>query len=236
MIKKMFRRMFPKPVPFPSHEASLQVLKERGFGPRYVVDVGAYRGSWTEMFKRFFPSAKVIMVEPQGSKAPFLNKVCAELNDVVYSDALVGAEHGKNVRFVEMETGSSVFEESSDYERQYSEKTQTTLDHLLQNYPEFARLDFLKLDVQGYELEALKGASKTLQNTELVLMEASFIPINKGCPLIGEVIAFMSARDFRLLDFCSQIRRNDGALWQTDLLFIKNNSKHLPQPHLLKSE
>lgn len=35
---------------------------------------------------------------------------------------------------------------------------------------------------------------------------------------------------FCLLDFCSQTRRRDKALWQTDLLFIKNDSPYLPIP------
>ena len=58
-------------------------------------------------------------------------------------------------------------------------------------YPAFRRVQLLKLDVQGYELEVLKGADGLLSAAEVVLLEASLIPVNKGCPLIADVIRFM---------------------------------------------
>jgi len=128
-----------------------------------------------------------------------------------------------------METGSSVFEELSYANRNYVEKKLITLDSLLERYPEFRNLDFLKLDVQGYEINVLQGASALLNLTEFVLLETSLISRNKGCPLFYEVIQFMNAKNFRLLDFCSQHRTKDGVLRQTDLLFIKNTSALLPK-------
>jgi hypothetical protein len=66
-------------------------------------------------------------------------------------------------------------------------------------------------------------------------METSFIPINKGCPLILEVLTFMDSMGFRTLDFCSQVRRKDGTLWATDLLFINKRSQLAPDPQLDES-
>lgn len=222
--------------PFPSIEASLDALKTWGFNPGHVIDIGAYHGEWTKMLKQRFPQASVLMVEAQTDKAEILGSVRRQFDDKVFiSSSLLGPEDGKQVEFTEMETGSSVFEEQSPYQRNKTLREQITLDTLIKEYPDFARPDFLKLDVQGYELEVLKGASQLLANTEIVLMEASFIPVNQGAPLIDEVIAFMSGHGFRLLDFCSQIRRKDGALWQTDLLFIHNASKFIPPAELDES-
>ena len=131
-----------------------------------------------------------------------------------------------------MGSGSSVLEESSPYHRKYVEKELKTLDCLLESYPEFKKIDFLKLDVQGYEINVLQGASNLLERTEFVLMEVSLIQINKGCPIFSDVIKFMTEQNFRLLDFCSQNRRKDGALWQTDLLFISNTSVFVPKSSL----
>lgn len=218
---------------YPSIDGALGYLKEWGFQPDSVIDVGAYHGEWTKMLKGIFPNAKVLMVEGQNSKYPILKDVCSSFDgDVVLEIALLGAQDGEKVSFVEMETGSSVLEESSPYKRNYVEKELITLDSLLANYPAYQKVGFLKLDVQGYELDVLKGASKLLEQTEFALMEASLIPINQGCPLISEIIEFMTARNFRLLDFCSQIRRKDGALWQTDLLFVNNTSAFMPKPSL----
>ena len=146
--------------------------------------------------------------------------------------ALLGSETGRTVKFAEMETGSSLYEENSPYHRKVITRTITSLDDLLQD--DTRVVDFIKLDVQGYELEVLRGAKTRLKQAQVVLMESSLIPINLGAPLIDDVVEFMRNHDYRLVDFCSQIRRLDGALWQTDLLFIRKNSPYLPSEQLSK--
>ena len=58
----------------------------------------------------------------------------------------------------------------------------------------------LKADVQGYELEALRGANQTLRKTEVILLEVSTLPYNIGAPLLAEVVAFMAERRFLVYD------------------------------------
>jgi hypothetical protein len=99
-----------------------------------------------------------------------------------------------------------------------------TVDEVLKR-KDIIKADFIKLDVQGFELEVLKGASKTLESAEVVLMEVSLIEINKGAPLINEVMQFMVSRGFICYDICSIVRRPlDKALWQTDLIFVNKSS------------
>lgn len=59
----------------------------------------------------------------------------------------------------------------------------------------------LKLDVQGFELEVLRGAEKTLGNTVAVELEVEFQEIYKGQPLFGEISEFLVERGFRFEDF-----------------------------------
>ena len=91
----------------------------------------------------------------------------------------------------------------------------------------FEKIDLLKLDVQGYELEVLRGAERSLLNTEVILMEVSLLGVNQGAPLVNEVLQFMAQRNFRAYDVCSFIRRPlDNALWQSDFVFV-NEASHL---------
>ncbi|HEY1600605.1 MAG TPA: FkbM family methyltransferase [Pirellulales bacterium] len=211
---------------------SLEFLKRQGWLPTSIIDIGAYVGDWTRMCRTVFPDAEVLMVEAQQNKIGNLKRACVELGaGVSYELALLGPQTGTNVRFVEMETGSSVFEELSPYKRNYVEKNQVTLDSLIASRG-WPNPNFLKLDVQGYELEVLKGGSKAVQHAEVILLESSLLSINKDCPLVFDVLHFMAQSGFRLLDICSLIRRRDGALWQTDLLFLRCDSQLLPSNSL----
>lgn len=95
--------------------------------------------------------------------------------------ALLGACENKEVEFIEMGTGSSVLEENNTYaQKDRVTKKTTTLDKIIETTDAWKKIDFLKLDVQGYELEVLAGASIALKSCEFVLMEASLIPVNSG--------------------------------------------------------
>lgn len=220
---------------FPSVESSLRCLKNWGYRPRKIIDIGAYHGEWTRMFREIFPNSAALMIEAQEGKRSILKTCCEFLKkEAQFEIALLGAEDGLEVEFIEMDggTGSSVFEERSPFRsREKIKKRVRTLD-VIASEKSFSEADFLKLDVQGYELEVLKGAKNVLANTEVALIECSFIPSNRGCPLVAEVIQFMVDNGFRPVDFCSQIRRLDGALWQTDMLFIRSTSEFFPSARL----
>jgi FkbM family methyltransferase len=80
----------------------------------------------------------------------------------------------------------------------------------------------VKVDVQGGELDVLRGAAETLQRTELVLLETSLVELIPGQSLLHEVVAFMATRGFVVYDvFGGHLRPLDGALAQLDLAFAR---------------
>jgi hypothetical protein len=82
--------------------------------------------------------------------------------------------------------------------------------------------NFLKIDVQGYELEVLRGATNSLQAFEAVLLEVAIIEINEGAPLLHEVTTFMAARGFIASEICEIHRRPlDKAMSQIDVIFVR---------------
>ena len=58
--------------------------------------------------------------------------------------------------------------------------------------------DLIKLDVQGYELQSLRGGLGCLRHAVAVLTEVSFIEFYPGQCLFEEVVEFMAAEGFRL--------------------------------------
>jgi hypothetical protein len=58
----------------------------------------------------------------------------------------------------------------------------------------------LKLDVQGYELEALKGCAALLDRFDYVIAEGSFVELYKGQALAHEIIRYLDQHGFRLVN------------------------------------
>jgi FkbM family methyltransferase len=204
----------------PNEKLSLTDLRQRGFNPRMIVDVGAYEGTWTRSVKEIWPEAQVRMFEPNSEKTEKLNAVSESLG-VAFSNELLGARDGEESQFHVMETGSSVYAENSNVDRHVVTKKLRRLDSVLNGQ----RVDFLKIDTQGYELEVLKGATQALKDAEVLLLEMSLIPINKGAPLMHDVVAFLKQREFVLYDIVElHPLIGDGALWQIDGLFVKEQS------------
>lgn len=84
-----------------------------------------------------------------------------------------------------------------------------TLDNCLSEHPELM-LDFIKSDVEGADLDVLKGATKSLQNVKGIRVEVSFMERFIDEPLFGEVDAFLRQHGFELFILSREhwLRRN----------------------------
>jgi Methyltransferase FkbM domain len=81
----------------------------------------------------------------------------------------------------------------------------------------------LKLDTHGYEKNILEGAGDTLDETEVLIIEAYNYRISDEAFLFWELCAFLSDRGFRPIDLVNVLHRlKDNSLWQMDLFFIKS--------------
>lgn len=206
----------------PTEEQAYRRLYTKGFRPSFIIDVGAYEGNWTRLARKVFGDVPSLMVEAQPSKRPGLETLCRELESVRYAQALLSSKSGEPKQFFEMETGSSMFAENSNAPRTSRELKTSTLDEVAGPVPEGA---FLKIDVQGAELEVLGGGAKTLAACELVQLEVAILPYNKGAPTALEVLSYMAERDFAPLDISGFSRPNGIDLAQVDFLFARSGSK-----------
>ena len=100
-----------------------------------------------------------------------------------------------------------------------------TVDDALDARPSFAP-ELVKLDVQGFELEVLKGAQRHFQRTEVFILETSLFRFLPNQPLAVDCIHFMEERGYDIYDVTGFLRRPyDNALGQIDLAFAKRAGK-----------
>ncbi len=226
----IFRRLIPNSIQekldVPDMFRSISKLKDLGFNPKTIVDVGAYHGEWTKEMQEVFPNSSFLMVEPMSEKANLLDEMANQSNGKIrFEQALLAAQANQEVVFHQGETASSVLAEHKDNDDFEKVTKQTTTLALLLEKNQINKIDFLKIDTQGYELEILKGATEALKNTDVVLLEVSLLDIHQNVPLLHEVCNFMYQYGFVTYDICSFTRRPlDKALWQSDFIFVKENS------------
>jgi FkbM family methyltransferase len=201
----------------------LHDLKARGFYPKSVLDVGANCGEWTRMARNVFPDAEFLLIEPQTAMRSYLEPLCREFENVDCVEAGAAAQNGEMVLSVwgELGNGSSFL---PDPESECGTKQLVpvrTIDSILEER-QSAAPDLVKMDVQGFEIEALKGATSLLGWTEVFILEAGLFVFMPRQPLLREVIDFMASEGYEVYDFPGYIRRPlDGALGTVDVAFVR---------------
>jgi FkbM family methyltransferase len=218
----------------PSMAGGLLELRRKGVQPARILDGGACKGEWAALARRLFPQAQILMVEPQPRHAQHLQGLCAAQAGLQFAPVLLGPISGVQVDFTVLDdagggTGSSVLPENSDVPRHVLPLHTTTLDALVQAQG-FGPPDLIKLDVQGYELEVLKGAGGCLEAGPVLLLELSVWPYNQGSPLLADMLAWLAQRGFRSYDVLDlSYRAMDHTLVQLDMLFLREDHPLLGQ-------
>lgn len=209
-------------------QAAYWRLREQGFAPGGIVDIGAHEGNWTRMIRGIFPAPAILMIEAREEQEPTLQHACKEISSVEYVIALLGRESNASVPFQVNGTGSSMFAERSDAPRAPRTISMRTLDDVFAKSVQLAEPLFLKLDIQGAELECLRGGKSTLAKAEVVQLEVALLNYNEGAPQAAEVISFMDSHDFAMFDISGFVRPNGVNLVQVDIIFVKNSSRLRP--------
>ena len=212
---------------FPSEELGLARLKNLGFAPEVLIDVGASDGPFVDEARRFWPMMSAYCFEPDTEYVEVLRARSHHDSRLKVCASLVGAQLKAEVPYFHTLGASTVLEEAPGPCRTMNPvrtAPMTTLDHYCAEHR--VRPDFLKIDVQGYELEVLKGAEAVLPSIEVIFTEVNHIEIYQGAPLAAELIAWLAQRGYALHDICNFFRRPmDAALWQTDMIFVRQASK-----------
>jgi len=200
--------------------------RQAGVSPATVFDVGAAFGSFTRECSAVFPDARYVLVEPLAEFEPHLQALREQVRQLEYRLCAAAARRGELTINVHRDlVGSSAYCEAEGPATDGTPRVvpATTLDELRDQTgspPPY----LLKLDVQGAELEVLKGAEGVLAETEFVLSEVSLFRLLDRGPVLHEFVAAMAKRGFVVYDAMGPLYRPlDGALAQLDLAFVKEN-------------
>jgi FkbM family methyltransferase len=171
-----------------------EILNNTGIKIQGVIHVGGHYGQEIEMYQKCGISEGHFF-EPQLKPFEVLTTKCNNFGYKCYNVALGSTEQILEMHIEESNEGqSSSLLEPVLHLKEYpnitfNKKIQVpvkTLDSF-----NIQGCNFLNVDVQGYELEVLKGAVKTLSCFDLICLEVNRAELYKGCPLIEDLILFL---------------------------------------------
>jgi len=196
---------------------------------RSVVDIGANRGQFALVARHNFPNANIISFEPLPEPAAVFRRVFSCDSAVTLHNAAIGSETGWcSMHVSARDDSSSLLPISSLQEKMFPGTSEVgTVD--VRVAPLSALVDeddivgpaMLKLDVQGFELDALRGCESLLSRFEWVYCECSFVELYSGQKLAADVIDWLSSKGFRIKGMYNPAYDHEGLAIQADFLFSR---------------
>ena len=192
-----------------------------------VIDVGANRGQFAVFARERFPSATIHCFEPLEAAATVLQDVFSA-DEHVHVHRIAASDHGGSRIFhvsrradssslLPIGAGQVSAFPGTEEVRQLdvpTERLDVALSAQMLHSPVL-----LKIDVQGAELEVLRGAEAMLTLVDEVYVECSFAVLYEGQALAQEVIEYLGVRDFVLKGVYNTALSEAGAAVQADLHF-----------------
>jgi FkbM family methyltransferase len=206
----------------------LRGAKERGINCKNILDVGANKSEWSIIAKSFFPEANLYLIEPLSEMEPYLKEFCEKNPGSKYFLNGAGSKIEKHVLTTwgdDLAGANCLVKENASLKstNKQREILIVTIDSLI-NEGKLPVPELVKIDVQGFEIEVLKGAERLLGQTELFIIESSLFKFYEPVPIISELISYMVLRNYEIYDFSGYLRRpSDGALGQVDICFAKRD-------------
>jgi FkbM family methyltransferase len=209
------QRLLPK-----DHIDYLYDLRDDGLRPKVIYDIGACVLHWTNEARQVWPAAEFIPFEAM-KEVDFLYREAGFKNfasGCLLSDTIEEIEFYENL---EHPGGNSMYRENEELSplasvlfpdnKKVKRKT-NTLDEIVK-LNQLPLPDLIKMDIQGAELKALKGAVETLKSCNHLILELQHKDYNLGAPKSQEVIEYLESIGFVLHGgkmFCGSDKGVDG--------------------------
>lgn len=200
-----------------------------GGKPQMVLDIGANTGQFAFKALAAVPGCTVHSFEPLSEPFAALSKLAESHPNLQCHNFALGERGGTAIIHTGEYTPSSSLLKPAQH---LTNSVPHAVPNLDTDIP-LMRLDdwadtvglckplFIKMDVQGYELQVMRGGRETFSQASAILTELSFVELYEGQPLISDVINAMDELGFQLVDIYEVARDPASGLgFQCDGLFL----------------
>lgn len=196
---------------------------KRGLNAKTIIDIGASDGRWTKECLSHLPNSNYLLIEAQSPHEESLIKLKEKNSNVDYIVAAAGREKGKiyfdNTALLGGVASEKPFKENCIEVPVISVDDEIKSRNLPGPY-------VLKLDTHGFEIPILEGAKKTIQNSELIIIEVYNFKISDESLFFYQLCEYMASLGFSPIEMADPMLRDyDDSFWQMDIFFIKSKRK-----------
>lgn len=169
--------------------------------PKVIYDIGACVLHWSRWANKRWPSSHIVVFEAMDEVEFLYQKVGLPYEIGVFSDSIKEVDFFQNTYHP---GGNSYYQENKDINpdaeflfKSSIKKVTKTIDSVCTNMHPLP--DLIKIDVQGAELDILKGMPLCLAHCKDVIIEMQRVQYNKGAPLVFETMDYLLSQGFSLL-------------------------------------
>jgi len=213
---------------FDAMDEVLMNLNNAGYRPSAIIDGGSNLGQWARLARAVYRDVTIHLIEPLPKCVEVLEAL-AKSDGNMLVHAVAATHYGlSELRFTLIGSdGTSTAAQAALPDERLPEETivkASNLDALLASKIEAGAL--LKLDLQGHEIPALRGATQLLPKVEILITEASFYQVNDNQrPLFADLFSLLVEQGFTLYDIATLAGRAGGNRLQWgDLVFARKGS------------
>ena len=200
------------------------LLKESGFKPKHIVDIGAHLGTWTRIVLKYYPNAYYSLFEPQEWMKKSIDDILKTNKKIKFHAMGAGNTNGilKFTIVNRHDSCSFKYSEEEAISKGFEQKEVpiVTLNDFVTK-KELPIPDIIKIDAEGFDIEVLEGCSDFFGKTEVFMVEAAISNPNVKNTL-KSVIDIMDNKGYRILDFTELNRPwKAKSLWLVEAVFVK---------------
>jgi FkbM family methyltransferase len=193
-----------------------------------IFDIGANRGEITLRYAELFPEARIFAFEPFGDSFQILESRFSADKRIACFQVAIGDSDSKGNLFVNKNVDTNSLLKpikiglSSDQQVKNVDTIEVdvcTIDAFCQK-ANLDQIDILKLDIQGGELSALRGATDLLRKKRIgmIYTEAYFKKQYENQPLFHDISQFLEPYGYHLQDIYDPIYGKENLVW-CDVIF-----------------
>ena len=185
-------------------------LNKSGWDISVVFDAGAHIGESASKFRATFPRARIHCFEPVKKTFDVLQKELGKFTNIAFHNLALGNNNGQEKIYLYRSSARSSLIQSNTMIG--SELIEVTTVERFCRENNIEKIDILKIDTQGSELEVLKGAEHMLLagTIPFVLVEVGFHPGVDNHVLFEDISAYLLSKGYAVYGFYDQLLENSG--------------------------